>query len=86
MAVTHYPRIGKALARGGGYDLVCHGHSHKRIIKQVGETLRVNPGEVMGRFGLSTYAAVRHGHRAGFFRGGSSVTLVADAPGASLAA
>ncbi len=56
VAVTHYPRIGKALARGGRYDLVCHGHSHKRIIKQVGETLRVNPGEVMGRFGLSTYA------------------------------
>jgi predicted phosphodiesterase len=22
----------------------------------VGETLRVNPGEVMGRFGLATYA------------------------------
>ena len=56
VAVTHYPRIGKALARGGEYDLVCHGHSHKRIIKQVGDTLRVNPGEVMGRFGLSTYA------------------------------
>jgi putative phosphoesterase len=56
VAVTHYPRIGKALARGGAYDLVCHGHSHKRIIKRVGKTLRVNPGEVMGRFGLSTYA------------------------------
>ncbi len=56
VAVTHYPEIGKGLARGGGYDLVCHGHSHKRIIKQEGATLRVNPGEVMGRFGLSTYA------------------------------
>jgi putative phosphoesterase len=56
VAVTHYPEIGKALARGGGYDLVCHGHSHKRIIKQEGDTLRVNPGEVMGRYGLSTYA------------------------------
>jgi putative phosphoesterase len=56
VAVTHYPQIGKALARGGEYDLVCHGHSHKRIIKQVGDTLRVNPGEVMGRLGLSTYA------------------------------
>ena len=56
VAVTHYPEIGKALARGGGYDLVCHGHSHKRIIKQEGDALRVNPGEVMGRYGLSTYA------------------------------
>jgi putative phosphoesterase len=56
VAVTHYPKIGKALARGGLYDLVCHGHSHKRLIKRVGDTLRVNPGEVMGRLGLSTYA------------------------------
>jgi predicted phosphodiesterase len=38
------------------YDLVCHGHSHERIVDRVGKTLRVNPGEVMGRFGLSTYA------------------------------
>ncbi len=56
MAVTHYPEIGLALARGGVHDLVCHGHSHERIVEQAGRTLRVNPGEVMGRFGLSTYA------------------------------
>jgi len=56
VAVTHYPEIGRALARGGVYDLVCHGHSHERSVEQIGRTLRVNPGEVMGRFGLSTYA------------------------------
>ena len=56
VAVTHYPEIGKALARGDNYDLVCHGHSHERSLEWVGQTLRVNPGEVMGRFGLSTYA------------------------------
>jgi putative phosphoesterase len=56
VAVTHYPPIGQALARGGVYDLVCHGHSHEPVVEQVGKTLRVNPGEVMGRFGLSTYA------------------------------
>lgn len=56
VAVTHYPQIGKALARGGVYDLVCHGHSHERLLEKDGETLRVNPGEVMGRFGLSTFA------------------------------
>jgi putative phosphoesterase len=55
-AVTHYPQIGEALVRGGMYDLVCYGHSHERIVEAVGNTLRVNPGEVMGRFGLSTYA------------------------------
>lgn len=56
VAVTHYPAIGEALARGGIYELVCHGHSHERVIERTGKTLRVNPGEVMGRFGLSTYA------------------------------
>jgi putative phosphoesterase len=56
IAVSHYPDIGQALARGGIYDLVCHGHSHERVVEQMGRTLRVNPGEVMGRFGLSTYA------------------------------
>jgi putative phosphoesterase len=56
IAVTHYPDIGRALAQGSIYDLVCHGHSHERLIEQVGGTVRLNPGEVMGRFGLSTYA------------------------------
>jgi putative phosphoesterase len=56
VAVTHYPQIGQALARGGIYDLVCHGHSHERVIEQAGKTVRVNPGEVMGRLGPSTYA------------------------------
>jgi putative phosphoesterase len=56
IAVTHYPEIGHALANGETFDLVCHGHSHERVIQQKGKTLRINPGEVMGRFGLSTYA------------------------------
>ena len=56
MVVTHYPEIGEALARCGAYDLVCHGHSHEQAMERKGRTLRVNPGEVMGRFGLSTYA------------------------------
>jgi len=56
IVMTHYPQIGQALARGGTYDLVCHGHSHERVVEKLGPTLRVNPGEVMGRFGLSTYA------------------------------
>ena len=56
VAVTHYPEIGRAIAQGGVYDLVCHGHSHERLVERTGRTLRVNPGEVMGRKGPSTYA------------------------------
>ena len=56
VAVNHYPEVGRAIAQGGVYDLVCHGHSHERLVERTGKTVRVNPGEVMGRKGPSTYA------------------------------
>ena len=56
IAAIHYPAIAAGLAASGRYDLVCCGHSHKYEAKRVGRTLLLNPGEVMGRFGLSTYA------------------------------
>ena len=56
IAVTHYPELAQSLARSGLYDLVCHGHDHRRNVERVGDTLLVNPGEVMGRFGVSSYA------------------------------
>ena len=56
VVVSHYPQIGRALARSGVYDLVCYGHNHESTVEQVGSTVLVNPGEVMGRFGRSTYA------------------------------
>ena len=56
VVVSHYPQIGRALAKSGAYDLVCYGHNHERAVEQVGTTVLVNPGEVMGRFGRSTYA------------------------------
>jgi len=52
IAMTHYPNIAAALARGETYDLVCHGHNHQRAVSQVGRTIQFNPGEVMGRFGV----------------------------------
>jgi len=56
VAVIHYPQVGLALAKSGMYDLVCYGHSHEAAVTQEGASVAVNPGEVMGRFGLSTYA------------------------------
>ncbi|MBN1640135.1 MAG: metallophosphoesterase [Anaerolineae bacterium] len=56
VAVNHYPQIARDQARSGQYDLVCYGHDHTPHIERVGDTLLVNPGEVMGRFGKSTYA------------------------------
>jgi putative phosphoesterase len=56
IAMTHYPAIAVGMAASGLYDLVCYGHDHERKIERVGECLKVNPGEVMGRFGVSSYA------------------------------
>jgi len=56
VVVSHYPQVGRALAQSGVYDLVCYGHNHESTVEQVGSTVLVNPGEVMGRLGCSTYA------------------------------
>jgi putative phosphoesterase len=56
IAINHYPPIARDQALSGQYDLVCHGHDHQANVERIGNTLLVNPGEVMGRFGSSTYA------------------------------
>lgn len=56
VAVNHYPEIARDQALSGQYDLVCHGHDHTARVERFGETLLVNPGEVMGRLGKSSYA------------------------------
>jgi hypothetical protein len=54
-AITHFPEIGRALAKSGQYDVVCYGHDHRFHLSREGRALLVNPGEVMGRFGQSTF-------------------------------
>jgi putative phosphoesterase len=56
VAITHYPPLGRDQALAGQYALVCYGHDHQAHIERVGHTTLVNPGEVMGRLGKSTYA------------------------------
>jgi len=56
VAMTHYPEVARAIAGGGAYDLVCYGHDHRRRIDAAGRAVLVNPGEVMGRFGVHSVA------------------------------
>ncbi len=58
VAMVHYVRLGRALAHADLYDLVCYGHDHDAHQEWVGDTLLLNPGEMMGRFGAPTYAIV----------------------------
>lgn len=56
IAVNHFPLIAEGLAHIGRYDAVFYGHTHVKDKKVIGNTLLVNPGEIMGRLGKRTYA------------------------------
>ena len=57
IACTHYPRVAESLAAFGSFDLVVHGHSHKKILKKLptGGYL-VNPGTAGGERGPASFA------------------------------
>lgn len=60
IAAVHFDGMGRALARSPEYDIVCYGHNHQHEVSEVGETIRVNPGEIMGGLeGESTYALLK---------------------------
>ena len=55
-AINHFDNIGRALTRGGVFDVVCFGHNHKFEITHAGRTLVINPGEIFGGLtGHSTF-------------------------------
>ena len=56
VAVNHYPKIARGLAQSGSYDLVCYGHDHTRHEEWIGNTLLLNPGELMGMQGPGSLA------------------------------
>ena len=51
IAFTHYRAMAEGLAASGRFDLVCFGHSHETYLDRVGQTVLLNPGEVMGKDG-----------------------------------
>ena len=55
---THDQRIAEGLAVSGNHDLVCCGHTHTYMQKQIKETILLNPGEIMGKDGSPGYCLV----------------------------
>lgn len=53
-SVNHFDPIGRAIAKGGAYDVVCFGHNHKFEVTPQGRTLIINPGEIYG--GLTSHS------------------------------
>lgn len=48
IAIMHKPLFIEEIAASNKVDFVLYGHTHKREIKRVGNTLIVNPGELCG--------------------------------------
>ena len=47
-AYCHYPKLAELLVNTGNYRAVFFGHTHQAQIKNVGESLLVNPGAICG--------------------------------------
>lgn len=58
VAFNHYPDLARDMALSGQYDLVCYGHDHTAHQEMIGDCLLLNPGEVMGLMGSSSFAFV----------------------------
>ncbi|MFQ5606169.1 MAG: YfcE family phosphodiesterase [bacterium] len=55
--ISHFDNIGRAMAESEVYDVVCFGHNHQFEISENGDTLIINPGEIMGGLtGNATFA------------------------------
>ncbi len=48
IAMSHYPKVARAVAAARNHDLVCYGHNHQAAEERVGGTLLLNPGELCG--------------------------------------
>lgn len=55
IVLTHYPYYAYAFASEGKYDYVFFGHTHLYEVKEVRNTLIINPGEIMKRKGESSF-------------------------------
>lgn len=55
LAMIHYPEPARRIAQSGQLDLVCYGHDHKRHHERIGKCHLVNPGELLGMYGVLTW-------------------------------
>ena len=58
IAFTHQGMVGEGLASTAKYKMVCFGHSHVFLEKRIGNTILLNPGEIMGKDGNPGFCLV----------------------------
>lgn len=55
IAMVHYPKVAYAFARTEEYDFIFCGHTHRYEVKEIGRTLVINPGEILGKEGKPSF-------------------------------
>lgn len=58
VALTHYPENARAHAMAGDFDMVFYGHTHRFAEKIVGNTLLLNPGDMIGLYEEPSFCLV----------------------------
>lgn len=58
IAVNHYPELAREIARSGAYHLVCYGHDHIFHVERIGGCLLVNPGDLLGKDDIPSFALI----------------------------
>lgn len=48
VAAFHYPTFARSIAACGDFQIVLYGHTHKFSERRIGDTLLLNPGDLMG--------------------------------------
>jgi putative phosphoesterase len=49
IAFIHDPLEARHIARSGDFPLVCFGHTHRWLMEDMGGSLLLNPGEILGK-------------------------------------
>ena len=49
IAFTHYPQMARGLFLQENFDVVCCGHNHRYQVESHGNSILINPGELLGK-------------------------------------
>lgn len=56
IAFCHYPEKAEKLCKTKKYDFVFYGHTHKPWMRQIGDCILANPGNLAGLYYMATFA------------------------------
>ncbi len=58
IAFHHYPVMARGIAAQGSFEVVCCGHNHRYQVEKIGDTLLINPGQLLGMDEQAVFAVL----------------------------